>query len=91
MYYVYILTNQTKTVLYTGVTNDLERRIHEHKSGQIDGFTKRYNVNSLVYYETTSDVNSAIFREKQIKNLVRRKKEALINAFNPKWEDLTDV
>ena len=77
MYYVYILTNQTKTVLYTGVTNDLERRIHEHKSGQIDGFTKRYNVNSLVYYETTSDVNSAIFREKQIKNLVRRKKRSV--------------
>ena len=88
MYYVYIITNKTKTVLYTGVTNDLERRINEHKTKMIDGFTKRYNVDQLVYYETTSDVKSAIVREKQIKNLLRRKKEDLINSMNPNWDDL---
>ncbi len=87
-YYVYILTNKTKTVLYTGVTNNLQRRIYEHKNKLIDGFTKRYNVDRLVYYEMTSDVKSAIKREKQIKNLLRRKKEELINTFNPDWDDL---
>ena len=88
MYYVYILTNKTKTVLYTGVTNNLKRRIYEHKNKLIDGFTKRYNVDRLVYYETTSDAKSAIMREKQIKNLLRRKKEDLINTMNPNWDDL---
>ena len=87
-YYVYILTNKTKTVLYTGVTNNLRRRIYEHKNKLIDGFTKRYNVDRLVYYEMTSDVKVAIKREKQIKNLLRRKKEELINTFNPNWDDL---
>ena len=87
-YYVYILTNKTKTVLYTGVTNNLRRRIYEHKNKLIDGFTKRYNVDRLVYYEMTSDVKVAIKREKQIKNLLRRKKEELINTFNPDWGDL---
>ena len=87
-YYVYILTNKTKTVLYTGITNNLRRRIYEHKNKLIDGFTKRYNVDRLVYYEMTSDVKVAIKREKQIKNLLRRKKEELINTFNPDWDDL---
>ena len=90
MYYVYILTNKTKTVLYTGVTNDLQRRMYEHKNKQIDGFTKRYNIDILVYYEIYSDVKNAITREKQIKNLLRRKKEDLINAVNPNWDDLTE-
>ena len=90
MYYVYILTNKTKTVLYTGVTNNLERRIYEHKQKQVDGFTKRYNVNELVYYEETTDIYSALNREKQIKNLLRSKKEALINQMNPQWDDLME-
>ena len=90
MYYVYIITNKSKTVLYTGVTNNIERRMYEHKNKQIKGFTKRYNVNQLVYYESYSDVNYAISREKQIKNLLRRKKEELINSMNPNWDDLMD-
>ena len=90
MYYVYIITNKTKTVLYTGVTNNLERRIYEHKQKLIDGFTKRYNLNRLVYYETTTDIKSAIAREKQIKNLLRYKKEELINQMNPLWDDLME-
>ncbi len=90
MYYVYIITNKSKTVLYTGVTNNIERRMYEHKNKQIKGFTKRYNVNQLVYYESYSDVNYAISREKQIKNLLRRKKEELINSMNPNWDDLME-
>lgn len=90
MYYVYILTNKTHTVLYTGVTNDLRRRLHEHRYGIIDGFTKKYQVHQLMYYEQCTDVKSAIMREKEIKNLLRRKKEDLINRFNPKWEDLAN-
>lgn len=87
-YFVYILTNKTKTVLYTGVTNDLKRRIYEHKNKLIAGFTKKYNVDQLVYYEVTSDIKEAIKREKQIKNLLRLKKEDLINSTNPNWDDL---
>ena len=90
MYYVYILTNNKKTVLYTGVTNNLERRIYEHKHKLIKGFTEKYNVDRLVYFETTSDVQSAITREKQIKNLLRSKKEELINSVNPQWQDLSE-
>ena len=90
MYYVYIITNKRKTVLYTGVTNDLTRRMYEHKSKTIEGFTKKYNVDTLVYFETTTDIKSAIAREKQIKNLLRRKKEELINAVNPEWKDLME-
>ena len=90
MYYVYILTNKTHTVLYTGVTNNLEKRVYEHKSKLVEGFTKRYNVNKLVYFETTTDVNSAIQREKQIKNLLRSKKEVLIQQINPEWKDLSE-
>ena len=89
MYYVYILTNSRKTVLYIGVTNNLERRLYEHKKGLIDGFSKKYNVNNLVYYESTQDVISAIGREKQLKAWSRSKKEALINSVNPLWNDLS--
>ena len=88
MYYVYIITNKTKTVLYTGVTNNLSRRIYEHKNKLINGFTKNYNVDTLVYYEPYNDIKFALRREKQIKNLLRRKKEELINSINPNWDEL---
>ena len=88
-YYVYILANQTNSVVYVGVTNDLQRRLYEHKNGLCEGFTKKYNVNKLVYFEETTSVLSAITREKQIKNLVRRKKDELINTKNPDWVDLS--
>ena len=91
MYYVYIVTNKTKTVLYTGVTNNLKRRIYEHKNKLIDGFTKRYNVDLLVYFEKYSNIDEAIIREKSIKNLIRVKKESLINETNPEWKDLSDL
>jgi putative endonuclease len=87
-YYVYIMSNKSRT-LYTGVTNNLERRVYEHKAKLIDGFTKRYNLDALVYFENTSDVIAAIEREKEIKGWVRRKKVALIYSFNPGWEDLS--
>jgi len=87
-YYVYILTNFTNTVLYTGVTNDLIRRIYEHRNHLVKGFTARYNVTKLVYFEETSDVMSAIAREKQIKAGSRQKKIDLIKSSNPNWEDL---
>ena len=89
MYYVYILTNKYNTVVYTGVTNNLERRLYEHRSHLVDGFTKRYNLNKLVYFETTSDVDSAIEREKQIKGWKRDRKNALIESVNPQWNDLS--
>ena len=89
MYYVYILINKTRSVLYTGVTNNLKRRVYEHKNKLIDGFTKRYNINSLVYYEYTTDILSAITREKSIKTLLRKKKEELISSMNPEWKDLS--
>ena len=91
MYYIYILTNRDNTVLYTGVTNDLLRRLEEHKS-KLDpkSFTARYNVTKLVFYEATTDVKAAIAREKQIKGGSRAKKKALINAMNPEWKDLTE-
>ena len=85
---VYILTNKTNSVLYTGVTNNLIRRIFEHKSKKIKGFTEKYNVIKLVYYELGENIEGAIKREKQIKNLVRRKKIAMITTFNPSWKDL---
>jgi putative endonuclease len=86
-YYIYIMTNRSGT-LYVGVTNDLERRVWEHKEGAVDGFTKRYGITRLVYYETTSDVEAAISREKQIKGWLRHKKFALIRTMNPEWKDL---
>lgn len=86
-YYVYIMASRAG-VLYTGVTNDLNRRISEHKERQISGFSKRYKVNRLVYYESMNDVKDAIAREKQIKRWRREKKEHLIESINPEWNDL---
>ena len=86
-YYVYIMASHRGT-LYTGVTNDLERRAYEHKTGLGGAFTKKYNVSKIVYYESTSDVVSAIEREKQVKAWRRSKKVALIESMNPYWEDL---
>ena len=88
LYYTYILTNNYNTVLYIGVTNNLIRRVYEHKNKLAKGFSSRYNLTNLVYYETLDSPYEAIKREKQLKNLVRRKKDVLINDFNPKWEDL---
>ena len=88
-YYVYILSNGHKNVIYTGVTNDLIRRIYEHKNHLDKGsFTSRYNVENLVYYEVTTDIDSAIAREKQIKGWNRKRKEKLIETKNPNWNDL---
>jgi putative endonuclease len=89
LYYVYMLTNWNNRVLYTGVTNDLERRIYEHKNKLVKGFTAKYNVNKLVYFECTSDITAAITREKQIKGWTRQKKNELIQSVNPKWRDLS--
>ena len=88
-YYVYILSNNHKNVIYIGVTNDLIRRVYEHKNHLDKGsFTSRYNVENLVYFEATTDVESAIAREKQIKGWNRKRKEKLIEAKNPNWNDL---
>ncbi len=87
-YYIYIITNINNTVLYTGVTNNLIRRIQEHKEGLIKGFTSKYKVNKLVYYEEFGDISSALFREKQIKAGSRIKKINLIRSINPEWNDL---
>ena len=87
-YYVYIMTNKYNTVLYTGVSNDVIRRVYEHKNKLVEGFTAKYNLTKLVYYEIFNDVKEAINREKQIKGWKREKKENLINAFNPDWKDL---
>ena len=88
-YYVYIMTNKSGT-LYTGVTNNLERRVYQHKHKMIDGFTKKYNITRLVYYEVGNDIRAAIAREKQIKGWLRRKKIALIESMNPEWQDLSE-
>ncbi len=87
-YYVYLLTSKSRR-LYIGVTNNLERRLIEHKSKLVDGFTKRYNIDRLVFFEQTTDVLSAIGREKQIKSWSRNKRVALIESVNPTWEDLS--
>ncbi|HJX13737.1 MAG TPA: GIY-YIG nuclease family protein [Dehalococcoidales bacterium] len=87
-YYVYIMTNKTNKVLYTGVTNDLKRRTYEHKEKLAEGFTKRYNVDKLVFFEACEDIESAILREKQIKAGSRQKKIDLVNSMNNKWRDL---
>jgi putative endonuclease len=89
-YFVYILTNRHHTALYAGVTKDLVRRVHEHRTKIASGFTTRYNVNKLVYFEGTSDVVAAIALEKQIKGGSREKKIALVNAMNPDRRDLFD-
>ena len=89
MYYVYILTNCDDSVLYIGVTSNLTKRLYEHRNHLADGFTKRYNVHKLVYFEQTTDVNSAIAREKQLKGWTRKKKIDLISKTNPEWIDLS--
>jgi putative endonuclease len=87
-YYVYIMNSPTGT-LYTGMTSDLKRRVYEHKQKLIEGFTKKYNVTRLAYYEETSDVQTALSREKEIKKWRRSKKIALIKTMNPQWRDLS--
>ena len=87
-YYVYILSNTSRT-LYTGVTNDLKRRVYEHKNNLRPGFTSRYNINQLVYFEETRDVQAALAREKEIKGWRRKKKTDLISSVNSKWMDLS--
>jgi len=87
-YYVYIMTNKSGT-LYTGVTNNIKKRVHQHKTKSVEGFTKQYNINILLYYEPFSDVYSAIAREKMIKGWIRKKKMELIKTINPDWVDLS--
>ncbi len=86
--YVYIMTNKRNTVLYTGVTSNLIKRVYEHKKKLVEGFTKRYNLNKLVYYEVFDDILSAITREKQIKAGSRKKKIDLVESVNKEWQDL---
>jgi len=88
LYYVYIMTNSNNKVLYTGITNDLERRCHEHKHKKVEGFTKKYNVYKLIYFEKFELIESAIAREKQLKSGSRKKKIQLIEKMNPAWKDL---
>ena len=88
--YVYFMTNKNCTVIYVGVTSDLKKRIYQHKTKFYKGFTSRYNCDKLVYYETFTDINLALIREKQIKAGNRKKKEALIKTMNPEWNDLSD-
>ena len=88
-YYVYMMTNKSKT-LYTGITNNLEQRVYQHKNKMVEGFTSKYNITRLVYYEITNDVHAAIAREKQIKGWLRSKKIALIESLNPDWKDLSE-
>ena len=89
-YCVYIMTNAHNTVIYSGVTNNLARRVYEHKNGLGGIFTKKYNVNKLVYYVVGDNVNAALAREKQIKGGSRKKKIDLVNSVNPEWKDLFD-
>ncbi|MFZ1036777.1 MAG: GIY-YIG nuclease family protein [Smithella sp.] len=89
-YFIYIMTNKNNSVLYTGVTSDLTRRVYEHKNKLEDGFSKKYNLDKLVFYEIYNDVNEAIAREKQIKGGSRVKKIKLIEEMNHKWNDLYD-
>ena len=85
-----MLTNWNNKVIYVGVTNDLNGRIYEHKNKLISGFTKKYNLNKLIYFEETCDINAAINREKEIKKWRREKKDILVNQINPNWQDLSD-
>ena len=89
-YYVYILTNQYDNVMYIGVTNNLKRRLYEHKKELVEGFTKKYHVHKLVYFEQTPDVRAALEREKQLKGWTRAKKNALVETINPQWRDLSE-
>jgi len=90
-YFVYIMASKRNGTLYVGVTNDIARRVHEHRTGAADGFTKRYNVKQLVWYETHGDVQAAIAREKSIKRWPRRYKLNVIEAMNPGWNDLYEA
>ncbi|MFH1829528.1 MAG: GIY-YIG nuclease family protein [Pseudomonadota bacterium] len=89
-YYVYIMTNEYNTVLYTGVTNDIHRRVYEHKNLLIRGFTSKYSIKKLVFFEQTNDIEVAITREKQVKAGPRKKKITLIEEKNPDWNDLSE-
>lgn len=88
-FYVYMMTNRSRVVLYTGITNSLMRRVSQHQNAEIDGFTKAYKLNRLVYYERFNDPRDAIAREKEIKGWRREKKNALVARMNPKWVDLS--
>ncbi|OGZ78578.1 MAG: hypothetical protein A2528_01915 [Candidatus Staskawiczbacteria bacterium RIFOXYD2_FULL_37_9] len=90
IYYVYILASKQNGTLYVGVTDNLQRRIYEHKNNSVKGFTQKYNIHNLVYYEETNDINIAIEREKQIKSWSRNKKLVLIEKDNPTWNDLDE-
>ena len=87
-YYIYVMTNKRNTVIYTGVTNNLKRRVYEHKRKLTEGFTGRYNITKLVYYEVFGDIKNAILREKKIKGGSRQKKIELVNSLNKEWRDL---
>ena len=87
MYFVYILTNASNKIMYIGVTNDLRRRLYEHKNEQIEGFTKKYHVHKLVCFEEYSGISDAISREKQLKGWLREKKNHLVETQNPNWDD----
>lgn len=89
-YFVYIMTNWNCKVMYIGMTNNLKRRVYEHKNQLFEGFTEKYNINKLVYYEITTNVESAILREKEIKKWRREKKNNLVESMNPEWIDLND-
>ena len=88
LYYVYIITNKSNNVLYVGVTNNIIRRMYEHKNHLVKGFSDKYNCEKLVYVEITNNISDAIAREKQIKGWLRKKKEDLINSINPNWDDI---
>jgi putative endonuclease len=90
-YYVYLLTNWNHRVMYVGVTNDLKRRLYEHKNKLVEGFSEKYNLNKLVYFEETQDVHTAITREKEIKKWRREKKNQLVNQINQEWQDLSET
>jgi putative endonuclease len=89
-YYVYIMTNHSGT-LYTGLTSDLQRRVYQHKNGLVNGYTKRYQIHRLIYFEETLDIKVAIEREKQIKRWRREKKVRLVEIMNPEWRDLSET
>ena len=89
-YYVYILASKRNGTIYIGVTNNLERRLYEHRNNLIEGFTNKYNVHNLVYYEDVNDIQSALQREKQLKRWTRKWKLELIEKVNPAWRDLAD-
>ncbi len=88
--YVYFMTNKSNQVLYIGVTNDIEKRVAQHKNHEYEGFTDKYNCTKLVYYEECNDIGAAIIREKQLKNWHRDWKNNLVNQINPEWKDLSE-